>query len=432
MQHLHSVVADGLTSSTITVQAKDTNGNNITVSAGTVTLSSLSGTAVISTVNDIGNGTYTATVTNTVAEVVTITGTIAGNVITDNAIVTFTPSSVLETLGVYSETNTNPVLAYSQIINAADFSGNSTIPDELSTAVVPLDGSVSLEADFQDSGQNYGGFIFDFTTVSTLSNGGFELPDASSGDVSGAGSPWNSFNSNFTTSNLRNNTPPGTFYSPDAHSGTQLLKQFGADAGSFQDLPASEGETWVASAWAQSWAGDPNNNTGLVQIFFRDSTTNLCDPGGFAPCNQAVFDTSQPVDTWVELSTSAVAPAGTTTVRIQVILVPDAATPSGGALFWDDASLTVANLLTNDSFETPDASGGDVPGAGAPWNSFNSNFTTSNLRNNNPPGTFYSPDAHSGTQLLKQFGTDAGSFQDLPASEGETWAGICLGTKLGW
>ena len=119
------------------------------------------------------------------------------------------------------------------------------------------------------------------------------------------------------------------------------MKQFGTDAGSFQDLPASPGETWAASAWAQSWAGDPNNNTGLMQIFYRDATdTNLCDPGGFSPCNQAVFDTSQPVDTWVELTTSAVAPAGTTTVRIQLILVPDNGTPSDGSLFWDDASLS--------------------------------------------------------------------------------------------
>ena len=453
-------------------------------------------------------------------------------------------------LGVYSETNTNPAVAYS-IVNVADFGGKDTDINENSSDTV-LEGAVSLRADYKTTGSgplNYNGFIFDFTSTGAsnqLGNASFETPDASGGDVSGAGTPWNSFNSNFTVSNLINNNPPGSFYNPDAHSGTQLLKQFGTDAGSFQDLPASPGETWEASAWAQSWAGDPNNNTGLMQIFFRtdDGTPagNLCDPGGFGPCAQAVFDTSQPVDTWVELTTSAVAPAGTTTARIQLILVPDAGTPANGSLFWDDASLSPGggganpdvdisdyevlkfgintaaasglmdleikmedsasaaasvflsaytstpgavagwelyeiplsdfsgidltrivslgywsasstvtgstavpptlldgtlyfddihfdqagaggsgNLLGNASFETPDASGGDVPGAGTPWNSFNSNFTVSNLINNNPPGSFYNPDAHSGTQLLKQFGTDAGSFQDLPASPGETW-----------
>jgi len=246
-------------------------------------------------------------------------------------------------LGVYSETNTNPAIAYSEIINVADFGGKNTVTDENSSDTV-LEGAVSLRADYISTGAglDYNGFVFNFAPVTapSLTNESFETPDASANDVANAGAPWTSFNSNFTTSNLRNNTPPGAFYSPDAHSGTQLLKQFGTDAGSFQDLPASEGETWNASAWAQSWAGDANNNTGLMQIFYRDATTNLCDPGGFDPCDQEVFDTSQPVDTWVELSASAVAPAGTTTVRIQLILVPDSGTPPGGALFWDDASLS--------------------------------------------------------------------------------------------
>jgi hypothetical protein len=180
--------------------------------------------------------------------------------------------------------------------------------------------------------------------ANVLTDPSFETPDASGGDVGGcAGGAlggWSYFNCNFVTSNTRNNTPPGAFYSPDAKSGVQLLKQFGTDAGSFQDTAASAGEAWEVSAWAQSWAGDPNNNTGLLQLFFRDATTNLCDPGGFNPCAQVVFDTSQPIDTWVQLTTSAVAPAGTTIARIQLILVPDANTPAGGALFWDDASLT--------------------------------------------------------------------------------------------
>ncbi|MGD8804102.1 MAG: invasin domain 3-containing protein, partial [Gammaproteobacteria bacterium] len=127
-----SVLADGVASSTITVQAKDTSGNNITSSAGVVLLFT-TGSASLSAVTDNNDGTYTATVTNTVAEAVTISGSIAGNTITDTAIVTFTASSAPETLGVYSETNT-PVLN-SVIINAADFGGNSTIPDENSTTV---------------------------------------------------------------------------------------------------------------------------------------------------------------------------------------------------------------------------------------------------------------------------------------------------------
>ncbi len=223
--------------------------------------------------------------------------------------------------------------------------GKDTVIVENSSDTV-LEGLVSLRADYKSTGTgplNYNGFIFDFTSAAgasnLLTNESFETPDASAGDVPGAGAPWNSFNSNFTSSNLFG--PPVFFVNPDAHSGTQVLKQFGTDAGSFQDLAASAGESWTASAWAQSWAGDANNNTGLMQIFFRDANdVNLCDPGGFNACNQSVFDTAQPVDTWVELSASAVAPAGTTTARIQLLLVPDANTPADGSLFWDDASLS--------------------------------------------------------------------------------------------
>jgi beta-glucanase (GH16 family) len=67
-----------------------------------------------------------------------------------------------ETIGVYSETNTDPILTYDRIINASEFSGNQTVPDESSTVVTPFDGVVSLEADFQDSGASYGGIIFEF------------------------------------------------------------------------------------------------------------------------------------------------------------------------------------------------------------------------------------------------------------------------------
>jgi len=221
-----------------------------------------------------------------------------------------------------------------RIVSLGYLNASSTVTG--STAVTPtlLDGTLYFDdVHFGEAG-----------AVNQLINASFETPDASGGDVAGAGTPWSSFNANFTVNHTRNNTPPGAFYSPDARSGTQLLKQFGTDAGSFQDFPASEGETWNASAWAQSWSGDVNNNIGLMQIFFRtdDDTTagNLCDPGGFNPCDQVVFDNTQPNDTWVELATSAVAPAGTTKVRIQLILVPDPGTPANGALFWDDASLT--------------------------------------------------------------------------------------------
>jgi beta-glucanase (GH16 family) len=70
---------------------------------------------------------------------------------------------VSETLGVYSETHTYPVLPYSAIVNGADFGGNVLNIDQYSTNAVPFDGSVSLEVIYNNTGSSYGGFLFNFT-----------------------------------------------------------------------------------------------------------------------------------------------------------------------------------------------------------------------------------------------------------------------------
>jgi hypothetical protein len=69
--------ADGTTESTITVQAKDVQGNDYTEGGETVTLSG-GGDSTISSVIDNGDGTYTATIRNTTAETVTLSGTFGG------------------------------------------------------------------------------------------------------------------------------------------------------------------------------------------------------------------------------------------------------------------------------------------------------------------------------------------------------------------
>jgi beta-glucanase (GH16 family) len=80
------------------------------------------------------------------------------------------PPPLTPEIGVYSESHTDSVLGYSNIINGADFGGNLTNTNENSTAVTPFDGSVVLAADFRDSDKPYGGFIFNF-------NGGRDISD---------------------------------------------------------------------------------------------------------------------------------------------------------------------------------------------------------------------------------------------------------------
>jgi beta-glucanase (GH16 family) len=83
-----------------------------------------------------------------------------GTVRTDMA--TIEGGSSPDTIGIYSESHTNPMLVYSQIINSADWSGNSAEPNEQSTAVTPVDGTYVLAVNFTDLGAGWGGIAFNF------------------------------------------------------------------------------------------------------------------------------------------------------------------------------------------------------------------------------------------------------------------------------
>ncbi|MDZ4122070.1 MAG: family 16 glycosylhydrolase, partial [Candidatus Cloacimonadaceae bacterium] len=84
----------------------------------------------------------------------------AGNIKTASATITGSGSS--NTMGIFSETHTNPMLPYSQIINSADWSGNPAEPNEQSTAVSPVDGSYVLSVTYADIGMGWGGIAINF------------------------------------------------------------------------------------------------------------------------------------------------------------------------------------------------------------------------------------------------------------------------------
>jgi hypothetical protein len=88
-----SIVADGASTSTITVQLKDANGNNLIASGGTVVIATSLGT--MSATTDNNDGTYTATLTSgtTVANTVQITATLNGTGLANTATVAFTPGA---------------------------------------------------------------------------------------------------------------------------------------------------------------------------------------------------------------------------------------------------------------------------------------------------------------------------------------------------
>jgi hypothetical protein len=110
-----------------------------------------------------------------------------------------TPPPV-DTAGIFSESHTNPMIPYTQIINSADWSGNSAAPDEESIAVTPVDGTYVLAVEFTDLGAGWGGIAFDFAAqnisgytalvininksqMPTLSKLGIKLEDNSGGNT---------------------------------------------------------------------------------------------------------------------------------------------------------------------------------------------------------------------------------------------------------
>jgi hypothetical protein len=93
-----SIVANGSSTSTITVQAKDLHGNNLTTGGSTIILQETSG--LLGAVTDHSDGTYTAALTSIiVVGTATITGEIqgVGNIV-DDATVEFTPGPIADFL----------------------------------------------------------------------------------------------------------------------------------------------------------------------------------------------------------------------------------------------------------------------------------------------------------------------------------------------
>lgn len=98
------------TSSTVTLQSKDSSGNNLTIGGLIVSfaLGGGSGSGTFSAVADNGNGTYTATFTGTTAGSNTITATVGGQAVTSAAptitVTAGTPTSIATVAGTPQST----------------------------------------------------------------------------------------------------------------------------------------------------------------------------------------------------------------------------------------------------------------------------------------------------------------------------------------
>jgi len=92
-------------------------------------------------------------------------------------------------------------------------------------------------------------------------------------------------------------------------------------SGAFQNLSASPGQTWRTTGFAFNWSGDPMTQTGgygVAQLIFLDAGNNQLQVKRIAN-----ISTPRPSRHCVAVFSgeTAIAPAGTTTVRVQLLHV---------------------------------------------------------------------------------------------------------------
>ncbi|WP_300496621.1 invasin domain 3-containing protein [Marinobacter sp.] len=211
-----SIVADGITTSTITLQARDVAANNTSFSGQTVTFSTTSGT--LGTVTDNGDGTYSATLTSdTTAGNATVTGTIDGETVVDNATVTFTPgpASAANTtltaapLSITADGVTTSIVT----VQAIDANGNALTSGGDTVVLATTAGTLSNVTDNGDG--TYSATLTSSTTAETATItgtlDGTDITDSASvefvpGDASAATSTVTATPSSITADGVSNTT----------------------------------------------------------------------------------------------------------------------------------------------------------------------------------------------------------------------------------
>jgi hypothetical protein len=160
-------------------------------------------------------------------------------------------------------------------------------------------------------------------------------PNASAGDVpmSTAG-PWLGWN-NWVS-------PYSAYYTASVapHSGTQVGKTFsGPNAGIYQFVNITAGNSYTASAWFDDDASDPFNDTAMTDdvrmIFFSGTGGTGTNLGTFVTTNPLVY--ADPLSTWLQSSVTTTAPVGAESVQWMAFL--NNPNYGAGSLFVDDASL---------------------------------------------------------------------------------------------
>ena len=161
-----SITANGVSTQVLTVQAKDANGNNLTIGGSTVTITKQSGTGTIGSVTDNSNGTYTATVTSPTATGSGVfVATLGGNPVQSGggsqtqSTITYVPgaaNAVQSTLTPTSASITaNGVSTQVLTVQAKDANGNNLITGGSTVTITKSSGTGSIGSVTDNSNGTY-------------------------------------------------------------------------------------------------------------------------------------------------------------------------------------------------------------------------------------------------------------------------------------
>ncbi|MBK6489448.1 MAG: hypothetical protein IPF98_21920 [Gemmatimonadetes bacterium] len=152
-----SITADGISTQVLTVTALDANGNALTTGGATVTVTRQSGTGGISAVTDVGNGTYTATVTSpTAVGSGVFVATLGGNPVQDGT-ASQTQATVSHTVGAADAARSTLTPASASItangtstqlltVTALDANGNALTTGGATVTITRQSGTGSIGA----------------------------------------------------------------------------------------------------------------------------------------------------------------------------------------------------------------------------------------------------------------------------------------------
>jgi adhesin/invasin len=325
-----SIVANGSSTSTITVQVFDTNNNPVTSGGDAVTLTTTLGS--LGTVSDNGDGSYSATLTaGTSPGTATITGTLNGAAIGDDASVAFTAAPV-------SAANTTITASPTSIV--ADGSSTSTITVQV----------FNTNNDPVTSGGDDVALVTNLGSLGTVSDNG----DGSYSATLTAG------------------TSPGTA----TITGTLNGAAIGDDATvQFTAVPVSAANTTISASPTSIVANGSSTSTITVQVF--DTNNNPVTSGGDAVTLTTTLGSLGTVSDNGDGSYSATLTAGTS---------PGTATITGtlnGAAIGDDASVAFTAAPVSAANTTITASPTSIVADG----SSTSTITVQVFNTNNDPVT---------------------------------------------